>query len=187
MARSNKNVVMHKASGIIGDLLLFRQRYGKTFMGKIPERSGVLSDKQKAVREKFVKAALYAKKALADPEISVLYDLRAGGGITAFNLALADYFKAPFFGEAITTGYDGTPGSKIDLAVTDDTKVTSVEVTITAVDGSLVEKGIAVQQEDGPQWIYTATVANAVVAGSKISVVAKDIPGNKAFMEITLS
>ena len=93
MARSNKNVVMHKASGIIGDLLLFRQRFGKTFMGKIPERSGVLSDKQKAVREKFVKAALFAKKALADPEISVLYDTRAGGGITAFNLALADYFN----------------------------------------------------------------------------------------------
>jgi hypothetical protein len=40
MARSSHNVVVHNLSGKVGDLLVFRQRHGKTFVRKYPVPPG---------------------------------------------------------------------------------------------------------------------------------------------------
>ncbi|MCD0479267.1 hypothetical protein LPB90_12440 [Chryseobacterium sp. LC2016-29] len=48
MAESKNSIVTHGLSGKVGDLLVFRQRNGKTVVSKVPEDStGELSDKQK--------------------------------------------------------------------------------------------------------------------------------------------
>jgi hypothetical protein len=178
MAKSNKNVIVHGLSGKVGDLVVFRQRFGKTLVGKIPFNSGKRSESQQAVREKFLKAVAWAKSALADADLKVLYSLRANGGVTAFNLAIGDFFTAPEITEVITTSYTGKLGDKIEVMATDDTKIAEVNIIIEAADGTQVEQGLATQQSDTGNWLYTATQGNPSVAGTKITVIAKDLPGN---------
>jgi hypothetical protein len=183
MASSNRNVIAHGLSGKVGDLVIFTQRYGRTFMGKIPVRSRKASPNQEAVREKFVKAISYAKRILRDLAYKTLYQQRAGGGLTPFNLAVADFFTPPVIGEVDISAYTGAAGSKIKVQATDDTKVIEVTVSISAADGTVIEQGAAVPDPDHGTWVYTATANNASPAGSKINVVAKDPPGNSATAE----
>ena len=51
MAKSRNNIVTHGMSGKIGDLLVFRQRFGKTIVGKIPNRTAEATEGQNAVKE----------------------------------------------------------------------------------------------------------------------------------------
>jgi hypothetical protein len=189
MARSKNNVVMHGASGIVGDLLMFSQRYGKTYFGKIPDRSGELSERQQSARERFLAAIRFAKGAMANPEVKKLYEPRAEGDNRPFNLAVADFLKPPVIGDIISDSYTGAVGSLLNLLVTDDTVVKTVEVTNTAANGTLIEQGVALQDQaevNSPIWIYTATAVNNPVAGSKVTVVAKDLPGNTVTKEKVL-
>ena len=55
-----------------------------------------------------------------------------------------------------------------------------VQVSIYNADGSLVEQGDAVQQENAIDWLYTAAVANEATDGDKIVVRASDKPGHIA-------
>jgi hypothetical protein len=48
----------------------------------------------------------------------------------------------------------------------------------------VLESGAAVANE--LKWRYTATVANATVAGSKVRLVAKDRRGQEVVLEIAL-
>jgi hypothetical protein len=178
MAKSKRNVITHGLSGMVGDLVVFSQRHGETILGKIPFNSGKVTPDQQVVREKFQKAVSYANASLKNPAIKALYERRAGKGVTSFNLAIADFFAAPVISEIITSAYTGAAGSRIEVHATDDTKVTEVKLSIIATDGSAVEEGAAQQDADTGYWFYTATAANASLAGSKITVVAKDLPGN---------
>ena len=192
MARSKNNVVMHGMSGIIGDLILFRQWFGRTIVGKIPKGSTETTEGQKQVRVKFQNAVKYARMSLADPATKKLYKQEAGNGKSAFNVAVADFFTAPKIEQINAAAYNGAAGDKIGILVTDDFMVKTVEVTITAPDGRQVEKGNAVQEAnvaregDNPQWFYTATTVNGSLAGSKITVLASDLPGNPTSEEKVL-
>ena len=183
MAKSIRNVITHGLSGKVGDLVLFRQRFGKTFMGNIPNITAAPSAKQRAVREKFQKAVKYASAILKDPAIKALYAIKAGGGITPFNLAVVDYFTAPVITDVNTTAYTGAAGNVIEILATDDTKVQSVKLSITNGVGQTIEEGAAVRDAVTDRWLYTATVANANLPGTKINAVAMDLPGNSATTE----
>ena len=186
MAESKDNVITKGASGKFADLLVFTQRYGRTFLGKVPVNGGKPSVNQLAVREKFLKAVKYARQTMQDPAIKPLYSERAGNGITAFNLAIVDYFSAPEIDEINTSAYTGAVGSKIEVKASDDTKVTGVRMSIYDPAGNTVEEGDAVQDPANGHWFYTATAANAVLAGTKISASAKDLPGNETKAEKVL-
>jgi hypothetical protein len=186
MAKQNYNVVMHGMSGTIGDLVVFKQRNGKTIASKVSRNSKVSSDRQLAVREKFLKAVAYAKVCLNDPDRKVLYEQRATGDITSFNLAIADFFTAPVIAEINVSGYSGAAGEKIQVQATDDTKVTGLRVSIYAADGTLIEEGAALLDDVTAQWLYTATQDNSTLAGSKIIAKATDLPGNITAMEKVL-
>jgi hypothetical protein len=182
----NPNVVMHGLSGIVGDLLMISQRYGKTYLGKIPSNTAAPSEDQLAIRERFQKAVRYARLSLTDPLILSIYQEKSSGDLRPFNVAIADFFNAPTIHAAITEAYTGAVGSIIDLEVTDNVAVKSVEVSITAANGDLLEQGNAVQEANSSKWSYTATVLNNLLAGTTILVKAKDHPGNETVFEKTL-
>jgi len=69
-------------------------------------------------------------------------------------------------------------GDTIRVRVTDDFKVVQVRVTIVNEDGTQVEEGDAVQQDNMLDWVYTATADGGDTAGDKIVVRASDKPGN---------
>jgi hypothetical protein len=183
MAIVKNNILTKGLSGVIGDTIVFKQVGNHTIVTSLPHQPSTQSDKQKTQRSKFQEAVLYAKGQIADPASKEEYALaaKADGDIFthAYNVAVADFLHAPDIKEIDLSKYNGTIGSSITITVTDDFKVTDVQVIITNPDGSLVESGNAVQQANVSDWLYTATVQNDVLAGDKITIKAHDKPGNE--------
>jgi hypothetical protein len=184
MSKVSKNIITQGLSGKLGDTIVFRQRAGETIVSVKPSKTTKEpTAKQLAVQEKFQKAILYGKQASGDPQSKAAYAEKAHEGQSAFNVAVADFFSAPEIQEIDVSEYTGVVGSKIKVVATDDFKVAEVKVTIQNSDNTLVEEGNAVMNVNGIDWIYTATVANASLAGDKIMIEVSDIPGNETSVQ----
>jgi hypothetical protein len=95
-------------------------------------------------------------------------------------VAVKDWMVKPTFQPLDFSEYSGNVGAKIQVLAQDDIGLASVIFTLTAIDGTQLEPGPAV--EDGVRtgdWIYTATVP--VPLGADIFVEARgvDHAGNK--------
>jgi hypothetical protein len=180
MAKSQKNVVTHGLSGKVGDLLLFRQRGGKTIVSRIPEQPKTVSEKQKAQRQRFRRAVIYGQAAVVAPETKDLYETIAKKkGKTPFTLAVADWLNIPEILDIDCSDYSGQQGDVILVEAIDDAMVKYVRISIISIDGILVEEGLAVPDVSGKVWTYTATQTdNNDVKGYKIVVTVSDLPGN---------
>jgi hypothetical protein len=186
--KQKNNRVMRGASGALGDELVFRQRAGKTVIS-VPQlpRLDNPTEKQKAVRIKFEAASQYATTAIANADLKEAYQAKAKRGMSAYNVALTDFFKAPVVTGIDISNYSGSPGDTIQVLATDDFKVQAVRVSILNAAGAIVEEGAAIAAPDAnDRWIYTATTANAAAAGGKVSVQASDLPGNVTTAEQAL-
>ena len=183
MAKQTNNVVTHGLSGKIGDLLVFSQRGGKTIVGKVPQKRKTDTEQQKEHRRKFQRAVLYAKSALADPEMREAYGKSAKTGQNGYNVAVADFFNAPDIHNVDVSNYTGQSGDAIRIRVTDDFMVKEVKVRISSADGTLVEDGYAAPDAVGYVWTYIATSTNDDMDGNRIEIIASDLPGNIAVEE----
>ena len=180
------NYVTSGASGNVGTLWSFRQRAGKTVLAKVRgANSKPPSAKGLAIQDRFKKALAYARSAMKDPDMKAAYAAAAPRGVSAFNFALGDAAGSPVVNKIDSTNYHGAVGDKLVIDATDNFKVTGVVVTIDSAAGALIESGNAVL-DDNKNWIYTATVANAAIAGSKITAVASDVPLNTGTLSIIL-
>lgn len=187
MAQSNENILIRGLFGTIGDLLTFRQRYGKTIVSKIPVKSSVPpTEKATAVRVKFKKCITYAKFAARDPVKGPLYKAVAVNGLTAYNVALADAYHAPEVMGIETANYHGNSGDTITIKAKDDFKVITVSVFIFDPVGNLIEQGDALNQVNESDWLYVTTQRNENLIGSKIRAIASDMPGNTGSLEIEM-
>jgi len=188
MAKAGKNLILYGVSGKIGDQIVIRQRGGETILAQAPgKRTGEPTAAQKAQQQKFQQAVIYGKGVIADAGEKAEYEAKAEKGRTAYNVAVADFLHAPQIDEIDVTNYAGNKGDTIRVRATDDFKVVQVHIEIYNSDGSLVEEGDAVQQENGLDWIYTCTVDNTDTSGDKIVVKASDKPGNIATGEEIIS
>ena len=93
MAKIKLDPLFAGISGTIGDLVFKRSRNGVTIVARRPTKSNAEpSPAQKAQRERFKLANVYAKAALADPYLRAIYEKRAAKeGQGAFALARMDY------------------------------------------------------------------------------------------------
>ena len=103
-----------------------------------------------------------------------------------YSRAVEDFLSSPVVKTIGTGNYTGAIGSQITVRAMDDFRVTGVQLEIRAANGTLLEKGNAVQHVNGVDWTYTATQANNPLTGSKIKAIATDVPGNEGTLEITL-
>jgi hypothetical protein len=185
MSKSSNNVVMHGHQGMVGDMLVFKQLNGKTIVSTKPRKSNKPPTEGQLLRqERFLEATIYAKNAAKDPVLKLIYDALAGGGKTAYNVAMADFLKSPVLSKAITENYSGAVGESIKVRAVDSVKVESLFLSIFAADDSLLEEGEATQLPNGLDWEYLTTQINPVLTGSRIRFVAKDIPGNTTLLEV---
>jgi hypothetical protein len=179
MAESKNNIVTHGLSGLVGDMLVFRNHAGKTIVSAKPkERTGELSEAQKMQQGRFQEAILYGKSVLADATLKAEYKAAAPEGVTAYNVAVGDFLHAPNIKSVDVSKYTGKPGETIEMEISDDFRVADVKVAIYNPDGSVVEQGNAKQQPNSLKWVYTATAANDSLSGDKIVIRAYDLPGN---------
>ena len=185
MARSKFNVLTHGLSGLVGDMLVFRQKANKTFVSGRPKPSTKpVKAISLAIRERFKRAASYAKSVMDNLTLKEDYQLTAKPGQSAYNMAFTDYQKAPEIYEDIDLSvYTGAVGEEIVLSVIDDFGVESVRVKIIIPAGTVLEEGQAVQSANGLDWVYTTMEANAEVPGSQIIFTAADLPGNQTILE----
>jgi hypothetical protein len=187
MAQSVDNIVTKGFFGSLDKTLTFRQRAGVTIISKKRRASSIApTDAMLAVRAKFLTAVAYGKKAIKNAATKALYNSAATGMLSGFNLATADAFTPPVVNSIAVDKYHGAVGDPITIDATDDFKVNGVSVAIHDAAGNLIEQGNAVLQTDSPDWLYTATVANAAPAGCKISATATDLPGNTGSLVVTL-
>ena len=90
------NPLIQSVSGKMGNIVFRRSQRGGYYVAKAPDLSHVKpSEAQLAQRQRFKEATLYAKAALADPQVAEHYRQAALSlpGKTPYNLALSDYFK----------------------------------------------------------------------------------------------
>jgi len=128
MARSKFNVVTHGLSGLVGDLLVFRQKANKTIVASRPRPS---SKPVKAItlenRARFKRASAYASGVMGNAVLKAEYQLQAKIGQSAFNVAFTDYQKAPEFYEDVDLAtYQGSVGDMLTVSVIDDFRVSAV-------------------------------------------------------------
>jgi hypothetical protein len=186
MAKSKNNVITFGLSGKVGDLLIFRQVKGKTIVSKVAEKPDTVSEKQIEHRNRFQQAAIYAKGAISDGQTGSAYAAKAKKKkLTAYNVAVADFFNAPDIETVDLSVYTGNIGDEIRIVVSDDFAVKSVHVCISNADGSEVEEGYAVQSL-GNLWVYVASQTNESLDGDKILITASDMPGNIVEQEKSL-
>ncbi len=186
MAQTVDNIVTKGFFGSLDKTLTFRQRAGVTIVSKKRRASSAApSEAMLAVRSRFLTAVAYGKKAMLNAATKALYKTAATGLQSAYNVATADAFTPPVVNKIDSSAYHGAVGDTLEIEATDNFKVSGVVVTIDSAAGALIETGNAVLDENG-NWKYTATVANGVTAGSKITAVASDLPGNTGTLSVTL-
>lgn len=181
MAKSENNEVMYGARGKVGNLVVFKN-FGnnQTVIAKRPRRpeNPVYTEKQILVKQKFREAVVYAKGVVNNPDLAAIYQAFAKPGISVYNLALADYCKAPEITLIDTSSYQGQVGEQIRIRAIDNFGVTQVFVNIYDAFDALLESGQATISANNIDWFYDATTYNGALHGTKIIAEAKDGPGN---------
>lgn len=174
--------------GLFARQVVFRVRAGKTVLAAPPRKNPgrVPTPGQQVVLDKFSLAVIYAKAALTDPAQKAAYQAAAAPGVSAYNRALADAFKAPQVLGIDTSSYVGAASDTLVIKAVDDFKVARVKVSVHDPSGELVEEGDAVLQANGTDWLYSVSGENETATGSKVKAIAYDLPGNQSFLEVTV-
>lgn len=181
MAKSENNEVMYGARGKVGNLVIFKNfANNQTVIAKRPRRPEnlVYTERQIKATQKFREGVLYAKGVISDPDLVATYQPFVKPGTSVYNLALADYCKAPEITLVDTTTYQGQIGDQIKVKAIDNFRVTEVKVNIYDATDVLIESGLAMLSTNNIDWIYEATTLNGNLTGTKVTAEAKDTPGN---------
>ncbi len=178
MAYVKQNIFMDGVSGTIEGMTL-RVRKGKTV---VTARCGPVktppTNQQLAAREKFEDATAYANEVMTDPVKRLMYTAVAKKWQTAHNTAFQDAAKPPKIVLVDTEKYKGEEGDIITIAVKDVVRVASVKVRILSVSGTELEQGDAVPGKGISYWHYTTAAVNPALRGTRILIMATDLPGN---------
>jgi hypothetical protein len=135
-------------------------------------------------KSRFLSAVTYAKSQMADPVSKEYYRARASSYPSPYAAAVADYLKKPVVKLIDTAKYGGAVADEIFIKATDNFQVTSILVSIFGASGNLIEQGQpALLPNSVEDFVYTATVVNPAVAGSKVLVTLRDRPGNSTEQE----
>ncbi|MCG2613744.1 hypothetical protein LZZ85_05610 [Terrimonas sp. NA20] len=187
MANSTNSIITGKFRGMLGKEVVFREWDGKTIVAKAPRpRKGSPTPEQIEQQDRFLIASKYAKAVTDNPDqaMAEAYATALRPRQNVYSRALEDCLKAPVVKKISTNLYTGNAGDKITIRAVDDYRVVTVWVQIFAANGSLLERGAAVQNTNGLDWSYTTTQANNSLAGTKIIALATDVPGNEGSLEV---
>ena len=181
MGSTPVNAALGKLHGRIDDYV-FREVENKTFVARrsrgmtVPPTAAQLE-----IRQRFLRAAEYAKAVCGDPLRKPWYVAKLVEKNIhprrLFGVIVRDFYEAPEVVDIVhEPNYQRRIGDKIRIVATDDLAVESVHVKLTQQDGTLIEQGPAVYV--GPDWFYTATVAAPAGVPLVIVATATDHAGN---------
>ena len=179
------NPAMYGTRGMLGKTLVYKDWYGRTLVTNKPKKRKSISEKQVTTIDNFKNATRFAKALMKKPEKKALYER----GInerqrSAYAVALKDILNKPEIQEIDIKDYNGRAGELIRVRAYDDFMVASVIVTISSVDGKVVDTGSAQPRGKRGLWRFTTTTGVPDAKGLMISAEAKDVAGNTVRGEI---
>jgi hypothetical protein len=184
---TKQNDLTKNYSGIFGNLVILRNRRGKSVMTIPPARPETTpTEAQLAAQERFKRAADYASNAIKDPALKAEYAAKAKDGMSAYVTAVADFLRLPSISQIDTSGYKGNAGDKIRVSARDDFRLVSVTLKISDTGGKEIEAGECVITKPSGQYEYVATQQMDFSNGAIIRVQASDLPGNVTEKSVTL-
>jgi hypothetical protein len=160
----------------------YYERHGKQLVRKPGVRTAPFSAGQKNQQSKFKEGVRYYNSIKHDAAMMLAYRKKAGPGQTAYNVAVADSMNAPVIESVNINGLIAQTGLQISVIAKDDFRVAEVRIRIEDANGNVLEEAnaipIAIGTTDNFNWVYTTTAAGVAVVGNKVSVTARDLPGN---------
>jgi ribosomal silencing factor RsfS len=188
MAIVKKNLITQGLSGMLGGTLVFRRVGSKTIVSVVPSTTKAPTEAQQTQRGAFLQAVQYAKGQMSNPTIKAEYEAlaRGKGQPNAYNIAVADYFKAPDITQIDLSEYSGAEAQFIKITAMDDFKVRSVSVEVFNLAGDVIESGDAVMQSDSFDWVFTTTSSAGVATGLNIVIKATDMAGNVTLKRMSI-
>lgn len=101
-------------------------------------------------------------------------------GLTAYNLAIADWFVAPKVLAINVDRWTGQIGQCIRVKARDNVKVARVALVIRDAQGDVLEAGDAAQLGAGSSWWnYTTQSLALMTPFPSVQAIAFDLPGNR--------
>jgi hypothetical protein len=187
MPKVENNNLLHGVSGKLGNNFVIRQSAQGTVISNKPKRPEKSSEEQIFVRNRFSYASYYAREQMKR-EAGALYQAAITAKLNSgYAVAMSDYLKVPRIDLIDADGYHGSVGDVIKVRAWDDFKVVSVTLVIKGPSGEELERGEATfSTELQPEWLYTAKTAFAKSAGTTVTAIAKDLPGNATSRTLTL-
>ena len=181
MAKSPLNTALGQVRGKI-DVWVYRSLEGDTVIARRPRaREDNPTDSQKGTRERFRRAAQYAKAIFADPVRKADYlALALRRGIPAsrlFAFIVQDYATPPVITEINLIDYHRQIGDPIKVFASDDGEIVSVTVKLKAPDGSVLEEGPALFVD--AFYRYIATTDLTAQSAVSVEAIAIDRPDNR--------
>jgi hypothetical protein len=167
--------------------MVFKQSRGRDIVAASPQQvNQPNTPAQQEQREKFSQGARYAKGALADAQLKVLYESKSKHVNTPpFALAVADFLTPPVVDEIDLGGYHKHIGDAILIKAHDDLEVTNVRVTIVDNAQVAVESGTATFDPALNAWRYVATVDASAKPNVTVTANALDHPGHAGTLSVT--
>lgn len=180
MANIYRNIFIRGLTDILGD----RSAYCKTRSGKIiPVGKALFDDNWKYMEiQKSHPAAMREAIIYADfAKTQAAYLQRElATGVSAYYIAIVDWFEAPEVLEINVDAWTGKPGQTICVKARDNVLVAGVSVVIRDLDENVLEMGEAVPTEAGsPWWKYTTRSYITMEPFPLVEATARDLAGNQ--------
>lgn len=190
MAIVTNNMFTQGLTGTIGGDMVFRTFRGKTVVSIKPSQGGPVKESasQRANRDRFRQATVYAKAAMADAQKKSYYQRRARKLKlpNAYTAAITDYMRRPKLEQVDRKRYKGKAGNVIVVSVAKKGfSVSAVAVTVTDASGVVVESGPAVRLQADLCWRYVARNTVHLGPGVTLTITVTDAAGQLSKWTVT--
>lgn len=189
MAIIKDNIITEGLSGMLGDVVVFRQLRGKTIMANKPRKPTTQSELQRENRNRFAKASAFAKHILQDPQKKEYYLQKARKLKlpNAYTAAITDYMRKP---TVMAVKCRGNAGENV-MIMAGKKGFSLSAVTVSLVNGegvSIATSTATLIDRLRHQWKARLTpeseMQNYSRKGARIVIMATDHTGNKVSNEM---
>jgi hypothetical protein len=180
MANIYRNIPIHGLNEILGEQSTnCRTCSGKTLLVNKPsfdERRDYVRTKE-TPQDALRKATTYANFARRQ---EVYVNKARDKAVTAYGIAIADWFGAPRVLLINVDAWTGKPGQTIRVKARDNIRVASVSIVIRDAQGKVLETGEAIQSKAGNAWWkYTTKTRVNMNPYPRVEATARDLAGNQ--------
>jgi hypothetical protein len=180
MANIYRKISIHGLTDLLADRFMDR----RTRSGKSMAESKFMNDDsrgyaggKKTHRDLLRAATTYAN--FADTQDAYTHKARRDG-VTAYSIALSDWFGAPRLLEIDVDKWTGEIGQTIRVKARDNVLVAGVSVVIRDADENILEMGEAMPSHTGSAWwTYTTRTRVKMNPFPGVEAIARDLPGNR--------